>query len=296
MSSYLNFCSDSNSKPFPTFENLLLFYVATLSQRGLKGATIKSYLAAIRYTQISLGMGNPQICSMPRLEYVVKGAHKASAGPTRTCLPITPDILRAMQSFWNQTPNRFNASMLWAASCMSFYGFLRSGEVVVASATAFDPSADLSYGDVAVDNVESPHFLSVRIKTSKTDPFREGVTVYLGVTGCSLCPVTAILSYMVLRGGDSGPFFLFENGDYLSRDRFVRDLRSALSAVSCRPQDYACHSYRIGAATAAARAGVADSLIQTLGRWQSSAFQLYIRTPWDTLCAVSRTLVNRQSQ
>ena len=180
---------------------------------------------------------------------------------------------------------------------MLFYGFLRSGEVVVASATAFDPSADPSYGDVAVDNVASPHFLSVRIKTSKTDPFREGVTVYLGVTGCSLCPVAAILSYMVLRGGDSGPFFfLFENDDYLTRDRFVRDLRSALSAVGCRPQDYACHSFRIGVATAAARAGVADSLIQTLGRWQSSAFQLYICTPWDTLCAVSRTLVNRQSQ
>ena len=37
---------------------------------------MKHYLAALRYTQISLGLGDPQICNMPQLEYIIKGGKK----------------------------------------------------------------------------------------------------------------------------------------------------------------------------------------------------------------------------
>ena len=56
--------------------------------------------------------------------------------------------------------------------------------------------------------------------------------------------------------------------------------------------DFTGCSFRIGAgaATAATRAGVEDSLIHTFGRWNSSAFLAYIRTPRDLLAQLSKTL------
>ena len=179
-------------------EAILAYFVAFLYREGLAAGTVKSYLSAARYTQISLGLGDPNVAAMPQLEFIIKGLKRqTAAGQNRSRLPITPDILRALKRFWELETDRSKAGMLWAAVCMCFFGFLRSGEVVVPSEREYDATVHLSYGDVRVDNTENPQFLEVAIKASKTDPFRKGVTVYLGRTNNDLCPVSAILAYMV---------------------------------------------------------------------------------------------------
>ena len=57
----------------------------------------------------------------------------------------------------------------------------------------------------------------------------------------------------------------------------VTELSTALQEVGLDPSPFKGHSFRIGAATAAAKAGLSDSRIQTLGRWKSSALKLYVR-------------------
>ena len=59
----------------------------------------------------------------------------------------------------------------------------------------------------------------------------------------------------------------------------MKQVRSALQEIGFPAQDFAGHSFRIGAAMAAARAGIEDSVIRTLGHWSSSAFLAYICTP-----------------
>ena len=288
---YQKFCADAKLTPFPTSEKVLLLFVGFLHQQQLAHGTIKSYLAAVRYEQIAQGMGNPNISTMPQLEYVLKGLKKATPASSRRRLPITPDILLRLRQVWQQDPKPHNAKMLWAASCLCFFGFLRSGEIVSPSEKTFDPLTHLCFSDVRVDSHSSPSYLQITIKASKTDPFRQGVTLFVGVSGGSLCPVSAVLNYMVARGSSPGPLFTWDDGRYLTRESFVARVRSALSTAGYRGTDYAGHSFRIGAATTASRCGVQDSLIKTLGRWESAAYTRYIRTAPEVLCKVSKTLL-----
>ena len=57
----------------------------------------------------------------------------------------------------------------------------------------------------------------IRIKQSKTDPFRKGIDLHVGKTGSVLCPVAALLNYLVIRGKEKGLLFRFRP---LTRQRF----------------------------------------------------------------------------
>ena len=70
--------------------------------------------------------------------------------------------------------------MLWGACCFCFFGFLRSGEVVALTESNYDPDMTLCYNDICIANHSKPSFMQVVTKASKTDPFRQGVSVYIG--------------------------------------------------------------------------------------------------------------------
>ena len=84
-----------------------------------------------------------------------------------------------------------------------------------------------------------------------------------------------------------GPLFLFEYGRPLTRERFVAKVQEVLQQIGIDQSKYSGHSFRI---VAAARTGIQDSLIKTLGRWKSVAYQLYVRTPREQLVTVAATL------
>lgn len=99
-----------------------------------------------------------------------------------------------------------------------------------------------------------------------------------------ICPVSATLAYIAHRQDRPGPFFA------TTRNTPVTKIRLTLSSLGLPQNDYAGHSFRIGAATTAALAGIEDSTIQAMGRWQSAAFLQYIRIPREQLAALSRQM------
>ncbi len=134
--------------------------------------------------------------------------------------------------------------------------------------------------------------MAITIKGSKTDQSRNGVTLYVGRSGDDLCPISALLPYLVIKGQDRGPLFKCEDGTPLTRQRLVTLLWHTLSQAGFDCTRYSGHSFRIGAATTAAVKGMSDSMIQTLGRWSSDSFRRYIRIPPQELDRVSPVLSN----
>ena len=99
-------------------------------------------------------------------------------------------------------------------------------------------------------------------------------------------------AYLVQRGDKTGPLFQFVDGRYLTRQRLVNQLHQALQKAGLDTSKYNGHSFRIGAATTAAKKGVEDSMIKTLGRWESSAYMQYIKIPREQLASYTRVLVS----
>ena len=126
----------------------------------------------------------------------------------------------------------------------------------------------------------------VRIKGSKTDPFRKGCFIYIGIGQHPLCAVRAVTNYLALRADAPGPLFVLQNGQPFSRNILTDWLRQIMASARV-PGNFSSHSFRIGAATVAARNGVPDQLIQSTGHCSSNAYQLYIRTPAEVLAALS---------
>ena len=286
----MTFCSSFGLCPLPLQESTLCRFAASLAGESLCHQTIVSYLSACRYFQILSGLPDLSLSSLPQLSYVLKGARRTSLVPRRTRLPITPELLRGVLSVWSRAPPTFDRVMLWAAFSMGFFAFLRAGEFTCQSLESFDQSSMLALGDVWVDSHSDPRCLTIKLKRSKGDPFGQGVLIHLGCTFQSLCPVAAVLSYLAIRPSTPGPFFVFSDGSPLSRERLISALSQALKDSGVDPSNFKGHSFRIGAATTAAKAGLSDSLIQALGRWRSSAFMSYIRTPKDVLLAASVSL------
>ena len=64
------------------------------------------------------------------------------------------------------------ARIIMPSCCLFYFGFLRAGEITVPSEAAYERGEHLKFAD---DSISNPQLLKVKIKASKTDPFRQGV-------------------------------------------------------------------------------------------------------------------------
>ena len=187
-----------------------------------------------------------------------------------------------------EKPEDGNRTLLWAIVAICYFGFFRLGELL----SSQDKPSRLppQWGEVAFNHGTAPTIIRVHLKFAKCDQFGQGADVFIGQSGNAICPIAACLSYVAVRGDQLGPFFVKRDGRPMLKPDFVSELRRTLTARGFDSLSFAGHSFRIGAATAAAAAGIEDSTIKALSRWSSDAFMSYIRTPGLQLAATSASI------
>ena len=122
---------------------------------------------------------------------------------------------------------------------------------------------------------------------------RQGCTLVVGSMGDRLCPVAAVLGFMAVAGRRQGPLFQYASGKPLTQAGFVVEVKAALERGGVCSDGFSGHSFRIGAATAAAEAGVGDAVIQLLGRWKSDAYKGYVQPERVRLAGIPRQMAKR---
>ena len=130
----------------------------------------------------------------------------------------------------------------------------------------YDASTHLSLKDISIDNRCNPRLIKVHIKQSKTDPFREGVDIYLGATDNPICPVSGILPYLAVKGTQPGPLFITNDGKYLTRILFSTRIDALLESLHVDTSQYNTHSFRVGAATTAAQAHIPETQVRQMAQ------------------------------
>ena len=264
---FINFCALLGVSVCPVDETVLLRFVAALSSSHC-GSTIHNYLSAIRSLHIMNGYPC-QFSEFERLKLAVK-ALKRRSGPQRKRAPVTvrmlADICRILDF------KTYEDALLWAMLTMAFFGFLRVSEFTTDG--QFNPMYHLLREDLRFLADFSSMF--IKIKASKTDPFRQGCRIVLGATGDCLCPVLAMSLYLSMSRSSEGPLFKLLDSRPVSRSWFCSRLQEMVRRIGAEG-DFTSHSLRIGAATRAAEVGLSSALIQILGRWRSDSFKLYVR-------------------
>ena len=269
-------CQFSLPNVWPAPVDHLVHFIAHLSLTGRSFRTARSYLEALKTWHKLNGLHHFGS------HFLVK---KTMAGFARQRqnkdirLPITIDILslivRSLPAVCSST---YETSLFAAAYLLSFFGFFRISELIPESAKDTSGRACLrSDVTMAYRNAQ----LIIHLRSSKTDQSGKGVKVILiAVSDSKLCPVAAMQHYLTIRPRVSNYLFIHFDGRPLTRFQYQALLKKALAFYSpnLNLHLYSAHSFRIGAATTAARNGCSASQICQFGRWKSNCFNTYIRT------------------
>lgn len=284
------------SNPILPASELTLMNFASHLAKTVSYDTIKLYLVAVQDLHHELNFPL-HTHNMHRLQKVLTGIKCLAPSTKQDRFPTTTQILTAIDNYlFPALSTNIDHIMLWAAFTLAFFAFLRASEFTCNG--PFNPEVHLTSQDITFHpSMQSPSFMRVRIKQSKTEPFRQGCTLTIAKSTSPICSVMAMKDYILqAHPPASRPLFTFsQSGSWLTRSSLTKELQFILHQCGFSSNNFYSHSFRIGAATSAATAGIPAWLIKVLGRWRSGCYELYIKTPQSTILAVPRLLVSHRS-
>ena len=249
-------------------------FIAFLSLSHFSHRTAELYVAAISFQCKIQGMIDPT------KHFIVNktlGGLKRTAKCKKVRLPITIDILQGILTKLSAVCfDTYEATLFSSVFVLACFGFFRIGEITAASKTDKQAHRRLSIQDIKW--VGGGDVLLIHVRYSKTDQLGKGTTLKLTKQNhANLCPLRLLKRFLVLRPAFPGPLFCHRNGEPLTRYQFSAVLRRALYLLNPQLKNYTTHSFRLGAASSAAKWGWSTEQIKRSGRWSSDAYKVYVQ-------------------
>ena len=253
------------SPSLPLSVDLLLLYIAHMYSTGFASSTISSHCSAIGFVHHINSLPNPS--HHPTVLRIIK--RLTSTNPPDIRMPITIGLLgKLLHCLRHTCSSSYQILLFTAMFTTAFFAMLRISELTVTNLS----SHVIMLNDVLVDK----DFIILTIKSFKHSLCP--ASIRLLPRSDYLCPVKALLSFMIVRGNKFGPLFAYPNGEGIQRSFFTKHLHVCIHSIyPLHSHKYKSHSFRIGGATYLAQQGASDDQIRRAGRWRSNAFQAYVR-------------------
>ena len=249
-------------------------FVAFLFQHKYAARTISTYLSAISYVHKMLSLPDPTQSFV--IQKIVDGAHRLTPS-VDTRLPITIDVLnKLLSSLDSVISSNYDLKCFKALYLFAFSAFARIGELIITDENNLDTVIQLSDVNVQYINTK-PEKIHVCFRSFKHNNGKNPKSISFSHGDAIMSAVITLIDYLHVRISSSGPLFCRQNGQPLKRTLFDSILHKNISFCGLDSSKYKGHSFRLGAATYAAEKGLTDAQIRSMGRWNSNAFQKYIR-------------------
>lgn len=244
-----------------------LDYFLQLRGNGCSGSVAARRLAGVSFYFRVLGWLD--VTKDFIITQALKGWKKGTVSRERR-RPVSFVLLQRLVSHCSFTCFSNTECLLFStAFALMFFAALRVGELL--------PPSRAVPGGLAADQVLlGSDSVRIYISRSKTDVFGRGIWLRIGAVGGIACPVALITRYMGVRP-QGVQLLLHADGSPLTKFQFQSVFKRLLVSLGCNSSEFGTHSFRIGAATEAARLGLSDDVVKRIGRWRSSRFGGYIR-------------------
>lgn len=251
------------------FELGLLYFIGRAFGGGVSAARLSRYLAAMAFWFKLRGFCDYSKSFVVR--QAVRGFRKGAVTRDRR-RPVSYELLLKLGGMLQELVfDDYEYRLFSCAFSLAFFGAFRISELVAPSRVRV---GGLLHGDVRCDGLG----LHCLLRRSKTDQEGRGVAVSLReLPGSSMCPVQVFRDFLALRPSGPVPLLVHADGTFLSTYQFVQVFRRCLARLDLEVKEFCSHSFRIGAATEAARWGLGPELVKRIGRWESDRYKLYIR-------------------
>lgn len=283
---FKDFCASKGFSYLPAQSIHVAMYLSSMIDTGKSDKVISAMFYAIKWYHNINDLKDPTDSSI--VKNILECAKRINSKPTLKKDVITTEHLVKLCDMYQNNNDPIDLRDL-TMILLCYSGFLR-----------FSEASCLKCCDV----VFKSNHLSICIRKSKTDCYRQGNNIVIAKGSTSACPYTMLQRYIACAnlklGSDSYLFkpacrsgskcFLLEKDKKLSYSRARECIIKKLRLVA--PELHlGTHSLRASGATTAANSGVSDRCLKRHGRWKSDlAKDSYIEDSLDKRLFITRNL------